>query len=196
MNTTAQVDPEASTADAASNRLWELEWKIQLSGLYHARRERFLDGCDKWAKFVAAIGGAAAFAQFKGDSNIGAWISAFISVISTLSLVFGFSTKARKHYDLARDFKKLEAELAALGRDVTDMQLDEFKKRYLLVETGEPSSLSALVTDCHNQLCKAHGIEDRIAPLPFYQNWLMNFLDFDQSDVKPISEKKSKSCWF
>ncbi len=43
----------------------KLLWRIRLSALYHLKRERFLDGIDRAAKGIAALGGAAAFPNSK-----------------------------------------------------------------------------------------------------------------------------------
>jgi hypothetical protein len=160
---------------------WDLLWRVRLSALYHLKRERFLDGVDKSAKLVGALGGAAAFSQIKTNGDVGQYITALITVVSTVSLVYGPSAKARKHAELARDFKKLEATIIEKGKLVSEAILSGFESQYLSIESSEPAALGALVTQCHNELCEAYGVRENITPLPIWQRALKNYLDFDQT---------------
>ena len=170
---------EQSATDSLST--WDLLWRVRLSALYHLKRERFLDGVDKAAKLVSALGGAAAFSQVKNTGDIGFWITGFITVVATLSLVYGPSAKARKHAELARDFKRLEAEVVGTGRSITEAQICKFEAQYLSIESSEPTALGALVTQCHNELAEAFGKRDDISPLPFWHRLLKNWIDIDQT---------------
>ncbi len=183
------VEKSKSLCSCSAESRWDLQWKIQLSVMYHLKRERFLDGCDKWSKFVSVIGGATAFAFIK-EFHV---IAALITVVSALSLVFGFSTKARKHADLARSFKNLEAELSLLSYTCEDKLLLDIKAKYLLIESEEPASLGALVTDCHNHLCAAYGRLDEITSLEWKQGLFKNWKDFDQSKLVGKNPDKAKS---
>lgn len=160
---------------------WDLLWRVRLSALYHLKRERFLDGVDKSAKLVGALGGAAAFSQIKTNGDVGQYITALITVVSTVSLVYGPSAKARKHAELARDFKKLEAKIIEKGKLVSEAILSGFESQYLSIESSEPAALGALVTQCHNELCEAYGVRENITPLPIWQRALKNYFDFDQT---------------
>ena len=160
---------------------WDLLWRVRLSALYHLKRERFLDGVDKFAKAVSALGGAAAFSQIKAAPDIGLWITAGITIVATLSLVYGPSTKARKHSELARDFKRLESDIVAVGAILSDEQVAKFEARYVGLESSEPASLGALVTQCHNELSTACGIKEHVTPLPWWQRAFKNWFDIDQT---------------
>ena len=179
---------EQSTPEAPST--WDLLWRVRLSALYHLKRERFLDGVDKAAKLVSALGGAAAFSQVKNTGDLGFWITGFITVVATLSLVYGPSAKARKHAELARDFKRLEAEVVGTGRSDTEAQICKFEAQYLSLESSEPAALGALVTLCHNELCEAYGVRNQITRLPWWQSLLRNYFDFDQTMAHAASAKK------
>lgn len=173
----AQATPETPSP-------WGLLWRVRLSALYHLKRERFLDGMDKAAKAVSAIGGAAAFSQLKDNANFGLWVVGFITLVSTLSLVYGPSTKARKHAELARDYKRLEAEIICVGAVISEPQIAKFDSKLVSLEASEPASLGALVTQCHNELCEAIGDKGQITPLPFWHWVFKNWFDIDQT-VKP-----------
>lgn len=81
-------------------------YRVELSALYHQKRERFFEVCDKLAKAVAVIGGSAALAKI-GSGYWIVYIAAAITVTSTCSLVFGFSDRARRHAELSRNFASL-----------------------------------------------------------------------------------------
>ena len=173
--------PMPQDCPKAKDAHWDLLWRVRLSGLYHLKRERFLDGVDKAAKGLSALGGAAAFSQIKADPNIGLWIIGVITLVSTASLVYGPSAKARKHSELARDFKRLESDIVGAGADSTLEQTCKFDVQFLKIESSEPAALGALVTQCHNELSVAIGQPDRITRLPLVQRAFKNWFDFDQS---------------
>ena len=168
---------------AAPNALstWDIVWRVRLSALYHLKRERFLDGVDKASKAVSSLGGAAAFSQVKNTDDVGLWITGVITLVATLSLVYGPSTKARKHSELARDFKRIEAEIVNIGKTITEAQLAKLESQYISLESSEPASLGALVTQCHNELSSAIGEHSQITPLPFWQRFFKNWFDIDQT---------------
>lgn len=160
---------------------WDLLWRIRLSALYHLKRERFLDGLDRACKAATAIAGGAAFAQLRESPDFGMWVTGSIAVVSTLSLVYGFSGRARKHAQLARDFKRLEAEVVADSTNLSNDKLARFESRLVSLEASEPPALGALVTHCHNELATSIGSIDQVTKLPRHQWLLMNWFDFDQS---------------
>lgn len=160
---------------------WDLLWRIRLSALYHLKRERFLDGADKLCKAVSALGGAAAFSQVKSTGDVGFWLTGFITVVATLSLVYSLSTKARKHAELARDFKHLEADVIAMGSEISPQQLAKFESQFVSLESSEPASMGALVTQCHNELCESIGSKNEITPLPPLHRLFKNWFDIDQT---------------
>ena len=160
---------------------WNLLWGIRLSALYHLKRERFLDGVDKAAKFVSAVGGAAAFSQIKENASLGMVFVGFITVVSCLSLVYSPAAKARKHAELARDFRRLEADVMTPGAAITQEQVNKFIAQRLSLEASEPASLGALVTQCHNELCGSYGQKTQITPLPWRHRFFKNWCDIDQT---------------
>ena len=182
--------PTQSIDDANWTDRHNLLWRCELSALYHDKRERHLDGWDRLSKLISVLGGAAAFsfiriaAPTSGGASSLDWaaISAVvIAFTSGLSLVYQYSTRARRHAELARDFKKLLGDIERVDTMVVDAsQLGIWKSQLRSLESGEPASLNALVTHCHNELSVAHGHEDHVTPLPWIQRWLMNYLDFSQ----------------
>lgn len=174
-----------TTTPADKPSTWGLLWNIRLSALYHLKRERFLDGADKASKAVSALGGAAAFSQIKASPDIGLWVVGFITLVSTLSLVYSTSAKARKHGELARDFQRLEADILSLGDAISAADIAKFDAKRVSLSASEPAALGALVTQCHNELCEAYGFTDQITPLGWGERLFKNIIDIDQTIHRP-----------
>ncbi len=137
------------------NRRHAALYRIELSALYHQKRERFFDFCDRGAKVVSIVGGSAALYKL-GTDEVVAIAAALITVVSALSLVLGFGEKARRHSELARNFKQMQAEMLRVGeRDYTEDNLRDWEARTALLEASEPASLGVLVRICQNELASA-----------------------------------------
>jgi hypothetical protein len=177
---------EATVDRVTEKEQWDLQWHVMISFAYHRKRERFLDSLDRAAKALSALSGSVAFAAILGQlaPKAGLWASGVAAVTSTLSLVYGPSTTARRHSELARDFKKLESDMCAAGPRHTEKQHYEFKARALMLEASEPPQLGALVTQCHNELTIAQNIDAKIERVPIWQRGVLAHLyDWDQSKV-------------
>lgn len=162
---------------------WSLLWRVRVSAFYHSKRERFLDGVDRAAKAASALGGAATFAWLMSHPIAGMTAAASITLVSLLSLVYDPATKARRHAELARDFKRLESDIVACGNSLAPAQVAVFEAKLTQLESGEPASLGALVTQCHNELAVALGRPELVTPLPSLQRFFKNWFDFDQSNT-------------
>lgn len=169
------------TDEAERDYLWgkrhDVLCRVQISVLYHQKRERFFDVLEKLAKAVAVIGGSAAFARIGGAEAM-PYVAAAITVTSTVSLVFGFSERSRRHADLARGFRQIEADIAAKGeRDFAEPDVTGWVARTISLECGEPPALGALVTICQNELAAAQGQREMIVPLPLWKRMLAQVVD-------------------
>ena len=184
------MDTEAAQPSARDDvwaQRWDLVCRVRLSSLYHEKRERFFDVADKLSKAFAVIGGAAAVSQLIADPTSKIWIAALVSIASTISLVFGIAQKARRHGELARDFKKLWARIEEVGNFPVEQQISKFRSEILLLESNEPAAMSALIRHCENQISLGTGHPDEVIPLTLTQLTLMHFWDF------PLQPDKSRA---
>ncbi len=166
------------------NTRHDVLYRVQLAVLYHQKRERYFDGCDKIAKAIAIIGGSAALSRI-GASDLMPYVAATITVTSTLSLVFGFSDRSKRHSELARSFRQLESEIVGKGeRDFTEPDVSAWGAKTRALETSEPPALGALVIVCQNELAIAQGQRDRIVPLSWPRRALAQLLDL--SPAHPV----------
>lgn len=166
----------------AINTLWARRYaalyRVELSVLYHQKRERFFELCDKWAKAVAVIGGSAVMGKVAGGESL-IWIAAAITVTSTLSLVFGFSDRSKRHAELVRNFRQLEAEIVAGGESGLDEPgICRWEEKTRQLESQEPPALGGLVVLCQNELAAAASQPNKIVPLSWIQRRLVQFFDF------------------
>ncbi len=168
--------------DGSSDHIWKMRhevlYRCELSALYHQKRERFFEAADKAGKAVAVIGGSAALAKLAAPDAL-VWIAGAITVTSTLSLVLGFSERARRHAELARGFKQIEADIRRAGeRNFDDVQVCDWAARVAVLEASEPPALGALVRVCQNELALARGEKEAIRPIRFHHRLLAHILDF------------------
>jgi hypothetical protein len=165
-----------------STYLWEKRhavlYRTELSTLYHQKRERFFSLCDKLGNTVGVIGGSAALASLSNPELL-AWIALAITVVSSFALVIGFADRARRHADLAKDFRQLEAAIVERGeRDFTEQDVSSWEARTRMLESSEPPALGALVVLCQNELARAQGHGSQVVHLSFAQRLLAHLFDF------------------
>ena len=175
--------------------LWDrrhrLLYEINLSTLYHRKRERWFDAWDRLGKAIALIAGTAAFSRAIGESWVTTVVAALVAITSSLSLVFAFSEKARRHAEFARSFCEIGAELAKKGeRDFEEEDLSECDAKIQSLEAQEPASLGALVRLCQNEIAIAQGHPQRVTPIGFFQRFFAHVWDF-KSPARPFASPAS-----
>lgn len=139
------------------------------------------------------MAGTAAFATLWKNSsqpNAALWLMASITALNTITLVFGFSNKARLHSDLARKYLELESTVVK-NIMPTEQFLADIDSNIRLIEAQEPPPLGTLTTICQNEIARQEGHEDHIVPIPFYQHWLAQFFDFQAPKPSPKIHHKS-----
>ena len=183
------------TDDTVEPYLWDrrhrLLYEIELSTLYHRKRERWFDAWDRLGKAIALIASSAAFAKIVGDAVGDSWIArsvaGLVAVTSALSLVFAFSEKARRHGEFAKSFCEIGAELAKKGeRDFDEEDLSQCDSKIRLLEAQEPASLGALVRLCQNELAIAQGQPQSVTKISVLQRLFAHVWDF-KSPMRPFA---------
>lgn len=155
--------------------------RIELSTLYHQKRERFFSVCDKLGNALGVIGGSAALASLSNPALL-AWIALAITMVSSIALVFGFSDRARRHADLAKDFRLLEATVVRCGeRDFIEQDISSWDASARMLESTEPPALGALVVLCQNELARAQGQLGCVVKMNLMQRLFAHFVDFNVS---------------
>lgn len=152
---------------------------VEVSAVYHAKRARFLTGCERLCQAVAALTATAAFSQWLGSAaEPGRWFALAAAVASILPLVFSWSPRANQHAILAADHRRLLARIVGAGNALTEAQLIAFSSELRTIEASEGASLGALVAQCQNELAMAAGHPGSIVPLRWWQRATMHCWDW------------------
>lgn len=94
------------------------------------------------------------------------WMSGIAAFFAASDVLIGFSGKAELHRDLKRQFNALEQKMLE-GDDKRTTWLKYASSR-VKIEADEPPIYRALDVLCHNDVSKAHGLDDEIKmPVPF-----------------------------
>lgn len=160
--------------------------RLELSAMYHARRERYLALCERIAQATAALTATAAFARVVGSGDADRTFALIAAVASVLPLVFLWSSRSNKHATLAAEHRRLHAVVMADGFDLSEEKLVQYRSQLLTTEANERASLGALVVHCQNEMAIAAGHPANIVPLKWYQRALMHAWDFT---VDPPKQK-------
>lgn len=152
------------------NKNFEYSWaerhkvlyRVELSIRYHLKREGFFDLCDKFAKVVSVVGGSAVVARVLPPNALMA-VAVLITVCSAVSLVFGLSDKAKRHFDLAKSFRRLESEIHGKGtKTFSDIDVAGWNSKIRELETNESATLATLVILCQNELAIAQNQPEKV----------------------------------
>lgn len=169
-------------ADYLWNKRHDVTYRVELSALYHQKRERFFDLCEKLSKVTALVGGSAALYKVASHDAVSV-IAGVITIASAFSLVVGFSEKARRHAELVRSFKQIQADILRKGdRDVDEADVSEWAARVASLEASEPPALGALVRICQNEIAGAQGGEVRA--IGWWRRPLAHLVDVGLPPVK------------
>lgn len=196
---------EFMTTDAEQHTpedLWQherrckLRHRLRVSALYHQRRSRFFDICDKFSSAYAVVASTAAISQLFGDATIlsrpvEVALGASVALVSTIALVAGYSSKSRDHFTLAADYRKVLAELEEAGDWPAVALLDKWSASCTTIESREPAPMTTLVQACENQVNIADDGE--VVPIPLGKKLFMQVWDFDPILPKTASDNGSSA---
>lgn len=175
--------------DHAWNKREDALYRAELSALYHQKRERFFELCDKLGKAVAVFGGSAALWKV-GNENVVAVMAAIITASSALSLVFSFSERSKRHAELARGFREIAGEIMGTSDfDIPDSKASSWMGKVCTLEAKEPPALSALVVMCQNEL--AIPRKARVVPQSFTTRCLAHFFDMPTVQIDDATPQAS-----
>lgn len=180
-------------SDEAADHRWgrrhRMLQRVEISTLYHRRRERFFDKWDKLTNVTALIAGSTAFGQALSSPEIVQVAGAITALAAIVALVYGFAEKARRHASFAAEFKTLEGDIRASGEEPSTKQLDDWEARIARIESGEGAPMRALVVICQNEIATAQGNMKYVTPLPGHVRLLAQYFDFDVSRFDPPAVK-------
>ena len=130
-------------------RRCEVIHRVQLSTLYHHKRERFFDSLDRSFTALTLVGATAATAAIlkqvaNATDKIELWFSLVAAVSACFQVAFTPGAKATLHKQLAADMRRLWSSFEEAGEEWSHEQCDSFTAKMLSLEAGESAPLGAL----------------------------------------------------
>ncbi|MBK9440737.1 MAG: hypothetical protein IPN53_05220 [Comamonadaceae bacterium] len=158
------------------HRHHELIYLTKLGFLYHRKRERFFDLCDKTTKSLTVLLGASLLASYVKD--LAPAVGAAVSGMGLLALVFGYTDRKQRHKELADGFANVQAAAQAVGDECTLQQVNQWHAQVHQLNAKEPPTLGTLVVLCQNEIAIAEGHRDHVVPVSAYKEFFANWRDF------------------
>lgn len=189
---------DAEDSKAAYQYTWERRYTIvyglQLSVLYHRKRERYYDMLERLLQtLVTASATSGVTLLLATDKKAELWLVGAAAVVSMIQLAYSPAARARQHAQLASDYQVLWAEAAARGEHWTDEDCNSFQSKSLRIGATSPPQLGALVVDCENEIALAYGSPNEVRHVPFYMRWLKHVWNWDISRLSAVTQFSSKN---
>lgn len=171
---------DSDESDFLWNERLYVQYRAELSTLYHRKRERFFALCDRCSKAASLIAGTAAFSSLLPSADAKAWAGVVVAAATMPGLVMAWNDRARLHGELAQKFLAVEAEIVSKGkRDFTEADLNTWLAKLLAIEAGEPPTLGGLVAVCHNQLATSNGNPESVVRISRIKRFFVHIFDMD-----------------
>ncbi|MGY6037936.1 hypothetical protein [Aeromonas sp. AE23HZ002T15] len=151
------------------NRHWEGLWNVRLGIRYHMHLQSYYS---KFGKFVTAftliLSTSAGATLLNYNVDMAKVLAFSAAVFQVLELVVDSKSKLLLHSNLRQRYIQLESELL-MGRDeLTKEEYGFIKNKIASIEMEEPPIISALMTSCHNELAKVHGLTANFEKMSFW----------------------------
>lgn len=157
-----------------------LACQVELSAIYHAKRERYLLLCERLCQAFTAITATLAFSLlFRPDSAAIKWLGAAAAFASIAPMVWNLSARSHRHAVLAGDYRRLLVKIRSAAFELPEEQILAFRGQLAEIEAGEDAALGALVIQCQNEIARASGHVTHVVPLTWWQRATMHVVDWD-----------------
>lgn len=165
----------AKAEDLESDR-GEIDFSVEKSIRYHARRQAHYDLTHNLLMFAVICFGSAAFGNMFSQPEA---LGLAAALVAAFDLVWSLSTKARDHNFLRMRFSALASDIRSL--DPTADRLADWKKKRLDIENDEGPIYWAVEKSCFNEVREALGrTKEPPTKLTRAEYWLMNWLRFER----------------
>ena len=175
---------ETENKDKLEEELFALQFNLGRSIRYHSRRRKFFDFWDKFTTFCSLIfSSTATYGVLSTNETVTLISGAIVTILSSLSLVIGFSNKARDHFDFIKQYSLLER--MSMRDSLSEMLLRKITDEKLSIESTEPPILRVLNEMCWNEEAKAQGIKSECwKKIEWYQRLFSSFFDVSPENIK------------
>lgn len=175
---------QTENKDKLEDDLFKLQFNLGRSIRYHSRRRKFFDFWDKFTTFCSLVfSSTATYGVLSTNGKITLISGAFVTIFSSLSLVIGFSNKARDHFDFVKQYSLLER--MSIKEVLSEKLLKQITDEKLSIESTEPPVLRVLNEMCWNEEAKAQGIKpEKWRKIECYQRLFSSFFDILPENIK------------
>lgn len=175
---------QTENEDKLEDDLFKLQFNLGRSIRYHSRRRKFFDFWDKFTTFCSLVfSSTATYGVLSTNGKITLISGAFVTIFSSLSLVIGFSNKARDHFDFVKQYSLLER--MSIKEVLSEKLLKQITDEKLSIESTEPPVLRVLNEMCWNEEAKAQGIKpEKWRKIKWYQRLFSSFFDIVPESIK------------
>lgn len=166
--------------DAIWKRRHDALYLAKLGHLYHRKRERFFDQCDKLTKSATVVFGASLLAAELRSFT--PWIGMLVSTLGLLALVYGYTDKKQKHKELADSCMSLVGNIELKGiSNYSEQDTNAWLEDIAKLNSKEPPALGTLVVICQNELALADGKKGAVVHIARFKRIFANWYDFQQA---------------
>lgn len=175
---------QTENEDKLEDDLFKLQFNLGRSIRYHSRRRKFFDFWDKLTTFCSLVfSSTATYGALSTNEKITLISGAIVTIFSSLSLVIGFSNKARDHFDFVKQYSLLER--MSIKEVLSEKLLKQITDEKLFIESTEPPVLRVLNEMCWNEEAKAQGIKpEKWRKIKWYQRLFSSFFDIVPESIK------------
>lgn len=163
-------------SDSDWDRRHRAIYHCKLGFIYHRRRERFFDLCDKLTKTFTVLLGASLLAAFVKEYT--PIVGIIVSSAGLLALVYGYTDRKQKHKELADSYALLRSKIESAGNRFEEKTIDEWNCELQLLNSKEPPTLGTLVVLCQNEIAISEGKRESVVSVSRYKQLFANWRDF------------------
>lgn len=154
-----------------------LLFSIERSIRYNTKRQHFFECWERGTNFLSVLfGSGTLYAVLQSHQSVAIAVSIALTVCSSLSLVIGFSEKARDHRDFSQQFLRLKERL--IIEPLTLTLCNEIKIGINRIDLQEPPVLMVLEQICYNEQLNAEGLpREKMTKIKWYQRLFAHYID-------------------
>lgn len=137
-----------------NKKAWDLLFTVEVAATYHDWRRATLGTCVTIVRAVALLGAIVSFVAINVSDHVAlliSVISAVVGGVTLIDLVFGFDPLARKHDELFRRCKELQAKILSKYGDQSELEGEAQR-----IWRDEPPTYWAIYAMCWNQIASKY----------------------------------------
>lgn len=166
--------PETAADDLFADYLWgrrmDLKLRALCNRLYQQDRWRIHEMREGAVKAASLLAGSVALARVLDQTTLQICLAIIFSG-TAMSLVFGWSGKARDAARRAAEWSGLDHDIDAAGEHgFTEAQIDAWAARANKIESGEPAMHPGLHERAYLRACASLGMTPKTAPTRWQQH--------------------------